>query len=87
MAGLFYDAESQKIGGKYFVKFRRAATNVRVGNHPQASVMVANHFLTSTLVDPQLIVVNECLVAIPDKPINSFRSPFCTGDRSALQVH
>lgn len=60
----FYGALGMTIGDKHFTNLRRAATNVMVGEHKQASSHIALHFLSHRIQDPLLYVVSDLLTTL-----------------------
>lgn len=55
----FYGTLVVAIGDKHFSALRRAATNVLVGDHKQASSHVALHYLSRRVQDPLLYIVSD----------------------------
>ena len=60
----FYGALGMTIGEKHFTNLRRAATNVLVGDHKQASSHVALHFLSHRVQDPMLYVISDMFTTL-----------------------
>ena len=70
---VFYGIEGLALGEKHFTQLRRAAANLLIGSHKQASPWISCHYLQKHLIDPQLFVVIEmcCLLrqlVCHDKP-------------------
>ncbi len=61
---VFYGIEGQAIGESHFNRLRRAAANLLIGPHRQASPWISCHFLQQHMMDPQLFVLVEvvCLI-------------------------